>query len=257
MLSPLLRRHSPPLTRSNLPLICIKPIKPTQQPIHHTTPYSSSSSPAPPFDPETYLDSARQKLASQPPTLTFDTLSPTHSRLLTLSLADYAPALFPREERRSGSTLPQGHHLVYFPLQLPPSRLMPDGTDPAHWPGEPFVRRMWAGGEVLFKEGWDRVLRLDGREAACVEKVKEPVVKGAEGDEKVFVEVRRGYGLRADGLESVVTEARKLVFMRERADVGLVEGSGRVVKGLFLLLSFFLSDRALYGCVVGGVIWLG
>lgn len=252
ILSPLFHRHSLPVTRLIfLPLTSKQPIQPIQPPIHHTAPYSSASS-LPPFNLKTYLDSARQKLASQPPTLTFDTLSPTHSRLLTLSLADYAPALFPRERRPAGALLPQGHHLVYFPLQLAPSRLMPDGTDPAHWPGAPFVRRMWAGGELLFKDGWDRDLRLDGREAVCVEEVGEPVVKGAEGDEKVFVEVKRGYGLRADGREVVVKEMRRLVFMRERAG-GVVE-DGRVVKGLFVVGFLSCLTVPLLGVLL---VWFG
>ncbi|KAH6636151.1 hypothetical protein F5144DRAFT_628227 [Chaetomium tenue] len=235
-----LRWHRPHLTKlTRLPLACIKAKAKTKpiQLIHHTASYSSSSSSSSssstptPFNPQTYLHTARQKFASQPPTLIHDTLSPTPSHLLTLSLADHVPALFPPEQERTQKqerTLPQGHHLVYFPLQLPPSQLMPDGTDPAHWPGAPFVRRMWAGGEVVFREGWDRDLCLDGRAALCVEEVDGPVLKGVEGDEKVFVEVRRGYGLGGVGREVVVEEVRRLVFMRERVG-GVVEG-GRVVR---------------------------
>ncbi|KAH6850099.1 HotDog domain-containing protein [Chaetomium sp. MPI-CAGE-AT-0009] len=205
ILSHLLRRHSPRLKLTLSPLASIQPKQLIQPLLHHTAaPYSSSP---PSFNPETYLHSARQKLTSQPPTLIPDTLSPTPSHLLTLSLADHVPALFPPDQLsqplhpagpdHNHPPLPQGHHLVYFPLQLPPSRLMPDGTDPAHWPGPPFVRRMWAGGEVVFRPGWELALRLDGRRAVCVETVGEPVMKGAPGDEKVFVEVGRGYGLGA------------------------------------------------------------
>ena len=208
--------------------------------LNHAATYSQSSSP---FNPDTYLTAARRKLASQPPTLIPDHLSPTHSHLLTLSLADHVPALFPPPPSSSSSSsppsppqapaLPQGHHLVYFPLQLPPSRLMPDGTDPGHCPGAPFVRRMWAGGEVVFREGWEAALRLDGRSVSCVERVGQPVLKegraGEVGGEKVFVEVTREYGVEGEG--PVVEEVRRLVFMREREGKGAAQVAGRVVRG--------------------------
>ncbi|AEO68951.1 uncharacterized protein THITE_2053773 [Thermothielavioides terrestris NRRL 8126] len=224
---------------------------------HATAPYSTSSSsppsqPSPPssplpstsptthFNPDTYLHRARQKFASQPATLIPDILSPTPSHLLTLSLADHVPALFPpgRITRPLPSrldtppadlVLPQGHHLVYFPPQLPPSRLLPDGTDPAHCPGAPFVRRMWAGGELVFRDGWDAALRVDGRRAVCAERVlaERAVLKlgPAEGQEKVFVEVERLYGVgRRDARGE---EVRRLVFMRER---NTRTGEARIVK---------------------------
>ncbi|KAK0710970.1 HotDog domain-containing protein [Lasiosphaeris hirsuta] len=170
-----------------------------------------------------------------PPKLLHDTLSPTPSHLLTLALADHLPpSLSPSPTTPSHvgplasyppppptTPLPQGHHLVYFPIQVPPSRLQPDGTDPDHGPGAPFVRRMWAGGSVVFSRGWERVLRLDGRRAVCVETVGAPVLRA----DKVLVEVRRRYG------EGVEEEVRRLVFMREREAWEAGEaGKGRSVR---------------------------
>ena len=234
--------------------------------VNHAANYSSSSSSSPsPFNPETYLHQARQKFASQPPTLIPDMLSPTHSHLLTLSLADHVPDLFassaghgleedyPPGNSNSNSggggsgggttapVLPQGHHLVYFPLRLPPSRLMPDGTDPAHWPGPPFARRMWAGGSVVFADRWRDALRLDGRRALCVERVlADPVLRaggsdgGGGGEEKVFVQVKREYGVGdwvwnrgGEGEGPVVEEVRRLVFLREREGGGGGGGTRR------------------------------
>ncbi|AEO58071.1 hypothetical protein MYCTH_2061596 [Thermothelomyces thermophilus ATCC 42464] len=257
MLSAPLRRHRP----SNLGYL--RPIfsrafffsSSSSSSISLSTSSSSSSSASAPFDLEAYLQSARQKLTSRPPTLIPDVLSPTHSHLLTLSLADHVPALFPADQLsrplfplpspssppsspkkdEEDLTLPQGHHLVYFPLQLPPSRLLPDGTDPDHCPGAPFVRRMWAGGEVVFREGWDRAMRTDGRRALCVETVGAPVLKrghagatgtgtdSGTGQEKVFVDVRRLYGAGEEECAEMlrsgtapVEEIRRLVFMRGR-----------------------------------------
>ncbi len=237
ILSPLLRGCKPHFlprpckTTTPRPLTTIR---------NHAAPYSHSSSP---FNPDTYLATARQKLASQPPTLIPDHLSPTNSHLLTLSLADHVPALFPPSSSSppaQAPALPQGHHLVYFPLQLPPSRLMPDGTDPGHCPGGPFVRRMWAGGEVVFREGWEEALKLDGRSVSCVERVGEPVLKGGRagevGGEKVFVEVTREYGVEGEG--AVVEEVRRLVFMREREGKGAAQVAARVVRGGYSFLLF-------------------
>ncbi|GAB1320150.1 HotDog domain-containing protein [Madurella fahalii] len=252
MRSSLTRLRPRPFTNSN-PHLHLLPhrSKSTITASTPTTPTTNTS----PFHPPTYLAAAARKFASTPATLTPDVLSPTPSRLLTLSLADYCPALFPPPPSHQSHTdnnhhhhhhhhpngnsnsngngeaavdvLPQGHHLVYFPPQLAPSELMPDGTDPAHSPGEPFVRRMWAGGEVVFREGWERALRVDGRAVGCVERVTDrPVFKEgrAGGEGKVFVEVTRGYGVLGEGggggrLKApgeVIEEVRRLVFLRER-----------------------------------------
>ncbi|KAK4155901.1 hypothetical protein C8A00DRAFT_41540 [Chaetomidium leptoderma] len=235
----ILRHHRPRLGSMQM----IPTLLSSHAPYSSSPPSSSSSPQPPPFNPETYLHAARQKLTAQPPTLIPDNLSPTPSRLLTLSLADHIPSLFPLEakEKEAGKKeddgiLPQGHHLVYFPPQLPPSALMPDGTDPAHWPGKPFVRRMWAGGGVVFRKGWEREMRLDGRGVVCVESVGEPVLKLGSGDgnggEKVFVEVCRRYGVDVNGGDGpAVEEVRRLVFMREREGGGKGTAEvGRVVR---------------------------
>ncbi|CRK19504.1 hypothetical protein BN1723_017783, partial [Verticillium longisporum] len=111
-----------------------------------------------------------------------------------------------------------GHHLVYFPIQARPSELHPDGTDADHWPGRPFMRRMWAGGEVRFRPGWEKDMPLDGREAVCTETVEEVRLSG-EGDKaKAFVDVWRRYTV-ADGkggdAAPAIEERRTLVFMPE------------------------------------------
>ncbi|KAK1466792.1 hypothetical protein CMEL01_10785 [Colletotrichum melonis] len=147
-----------------------------------------------------------------------DHLSPTPSHLLNLlfadiftSSADYPPKYPPSSG--PASPLPQGHHLAYFPLQSPPSWLMPDGTDPDHCPGAPFTRRLWAGGEVRFREGWEDALRLDGRRVGCVESVED--VRAEKG--RVWVELWRRYGASsaAGRGESgpAVEERRTLAFL--------------------------------------------
>ncbi|EJT72707.1 hypothetical protein GGTG_09566 [Gaeumannomyces tritici R3-111a-1] len=136
--------------------------------------------------------------------------------------------------------LPQGHHLVYFPPQLSDQELLPDGTDPAHWPGLPFTRRLWAGGSVTYARGWERSLRFNRTLAPmwCDESVQHvelrlqppqpPRQSTAEEEEeqqqqqqhdgappgKVTVTLSRRYGF--DGSRAaVISETRNLVFMRD------------------------------------------
>ncbi|KAH0373217.1 phytanoyl-CoA dioxygenase family protein, partial [Aureobasidium melanogenum] len=85
--------------------------------------------------------------------------------------------------------MPIPHHLLYFEPTKPPSDLLPDGTNPDHSPGEPFVRRMWAGGSVLFDS--KKPLLMDNSRAVCLESIRDIAVKGKPGDEKVFVGIER------------------------------------------------------------------
>ena len=178
-------------------------------------------------------------MASRRPKAIYDILSPTQSHLLNISLSDYLPpetypSHFTMQDLTLPSTrtdvavpMPQGHHLVYFPPQIPPSQLLPDGTDPDHSPGGAFVRRMWAGGSVRFADGWQEQLRLDGRRALCVESIGDVnITEGrAPGTEKIFVDVWRRYGSVGQEVDArdiatvqsspAIEEKRVLVFMRE------------------------------------------
>ncbi|EFQ24955.1 hypothetical protein CGRA01v4_06774 [Colletotrichum graminicola] len=166
-----------------------------------------------------------------------DHLSVTPSHLLDLLFSDIFPS--PGSSSFSNPTplnfptssspvrsLPQGHHLVYFPLQTPPSRLMPDGTDADHCPGAPFTRRLWAGGEVIFREGLEHELCLDGRRAECIESVDD--VRAEKG--RVWVELWRRYAAAdaAGGNKSpAIEERRTLAFL---PDVDTSAPTRRVLK---------------------------
>lgn len=236
----------PLLLRPRLPL--------HPKPPHHHRPYST-------LDPTTYLTNTTHLLTTRPPKLILDHLSPTPSHLLTLALASYLPPAtlppplptppnyFPQHQAERGTELPQGHHLVYFPIQTPSATgLMADGTDPdLAPPGGEFPRRMWAGGEVRFSPAGEGGLRLDGGRAVCSEGVwgVSGRLGGKVGGDKVFVDVGRRYGRVLEGETEaeaggrvgrgkgvVVEEVRKLVFLRERR--GGEEGTvGRVVRGWF------------------------
>ncbi|KAM5458493.1 hypothetical protein MaudCBS49596_000407 [Microsporum audouinii] len=174
--------------------------------------------------------------------LIYDYLSPQPSHLLNLSLnslltpsqASSAATEFQwRLPSISGPTsMPRGHHLVYFPPQVPSSELLPDGCDELHSPGQPYNRRMWAGGSVRFFD--DGGPLLNGQRAVCVEGIREVNVKGKEGEEKIFVGIERRVATvdehesddairnrvwtqsEEEWGDSIVIERRNLVFMKDR-----------------------------------------
>lgn len=183
-----------------------------------------------------------------------DYLTPMPSHLLTTTLSDLLDSAPQQKASRSSPSfsssptvsrparaLPQGHHLVYFPIQTAPSALSPDGADPDHGPGEPFDKRLWAGGEVVFHRGWQAKLVQDGRPWACREEFGDVTARGREGQEKVFVDLWRRYGLGhesgdeggASGLSSrlwQIEERRTLAFMRNEPDASASAAPPRQIK---------------------------
>ncbi|KAI9371118.1 hypothetical protein BJX61DRAFT_43818 [Aspergillus egyptiacus] len=190
------------------------------------------------------------ELTSRQLPLSFDYLYPQPSHLLDLTLAD----LFPRSGifSRTGTTLPSishpsqltpGHHLVYFPPQVPLSQLLPDGTDTLHIPGAPFNRRLWAGGSVKFSS--TRNLLLDGGRAVCIESVRDVITKGQSGEERIVVRIERQIGKVGEketeneirtriwcdsadiGPHTSIIENRDLVFMRDKTADQLEEDKAK------------------------------
>jgi hydroxyacyl-ACP dehydratase HTD2-like protein with hotdog domain len=192
--------------------------------------YTTSSSPPP------SILSAINAIKAHPPKVIPDYLSPTPSHLLTTTISDLVGPSASSSPVVSSPprALPQGHHLVYFPIQLAPSLLVPDGADPDHSPGAPFLRRVWAGGEVTFGHG----LVLDCRPVVCRETIEDVSLRGKGADEKVFVDVWRRYGLGHESEERSeweIEERRTLVFMKEQ-DTSASPSTPRLIKCTFLSL---------------------
>lgn len=191
------------------------------------------------------LPAVRKNLLSRRLPLLYDYLSPTPSHLLKLSLAGFIPSIPPRRATRdvdsrlpfpnlTAGRLPAGHHLVYFPYPVTSAQLLPDGLDILHYPGEPFRRRMWAGGSVQFYGHGGPM--LNGQRAVCIEGIRDVTRKGKEEDEKLFVRVERRVAVveedepdeqvrervwkddKADRGDAVVIEHRDLVFMKNKGD---------------------------------------
>ncbi|KAF3479602.1 uncharacterized protein GIQ15_06578 [Arthroderma uncinatum] len=209
--------------------------------------------------------------------LIYDYLSPQPSHLLNLSLNSLltqtqssSPAFNEAQWRLPSITnpnfMPRCHHLIYFPPQVPSPELLPDGCDELHSPGQPFNRRMWAGGSVqFFGEGGPL---LNGQRAVCVEGIREVNIKGKEGEEKIFVGIERRIatmdehesddGVRdrvwtqseEDQGDSIVIERRNLVFMKDRtsdeieASKATESSPRRIMKGDYGSTSIYYFQTA-------------
>lgn len=214
------------------------------------------------------LADLHSELTSRRLPLLFDTPTLTQSNLLGVTLSDFLPpSKVPLFEgftsiagggRPSpfGRSVPLGHHLIYFPPTSRLSTLLPDGTDPSQSPGEPFVRRMWAGGHLNFRPNNSPRLIMNGQLAFCLERIKDMTVKGIPKNEKIFLNIERRvstvrtknskgrayletdteddirHGLLNDENCSII-EHRNIVFMRDQsftAAANVQKSAGRVMK---------------------------
>jgi hydroxyacyl-ACP dehydratase HTD2-like protein with hotdog domain len=204
----------------------------------------------------------------------YDDLTTRATHNLNVSLATFVPdPWLPNSTFEDGLPqaspsfdLPPSHHLVYFNPALPPSKLLPDGTDPNQSPGSPFVRRMWAGGNVR----WKTPLKVDGSRYACVEGIRDVTIKGKPGQEKVFVGIERRIGAVGNNFEEAdirrklwaereeefgeadLVERRNIVFMYEKSEEELekVRRRGAGVLKEKMLKREFGSPWGVFLCVL-------
>lgn len=83
-----------------------------------------------------------------------DTLRPEHlsDLYITLPTRDTAGETPSGQLCADGERLGYGHHLVFFHPRNPERALRADGSDPAFCPPQPWNRRMWAGGQMVWHE---------------------------------------------------------------------------------------------------------
>ena len=162
------------------------------------------------------------------------------NQLLNATLVDFLPTReSPPIPSKSPTRFPfeLGRHLVYFPPVTSLSSLLSDGTDPDQSPGDPFVRRMWAGGSITQYNQRETPIKFH-RRFVCLERITDVTVKGLPGDEKVFVTIERrvsGRDLGQSCLEDflrkkllqdgacMVIETRNIVFLRRKSRGAVVD----------------------------------
>ena len=90
-----------------------------------------------------------------------------------------------------GTPVPPGYHLAYFTPAALPGDLGRDGTDMSYSPAEPFTRRMWAGGSIIWEKG--NSLRI-GDVAVETTKLVSAVPKITKaGEEMIVVSVEKTF----------------------------------------------------------------
>ena len=137
-----------------------------------------------------------------------DLLSPTQSRLLSLTLQPYIPYEIPYAK----DTVPQGHHLVYFLTgAVPESRLGSDGTETTYNPGPPFSRRMWAGGRIEWPKEVDLLPGKRTKEIMKLDKIESKTRGG--GGEMILMSIEKTLFTHEDF--EAVRETRQWVFLKE------------------------------------------
>ncbi|KFY42033.1 hypothetical protein V495_04688 [Pseudogymnoascus sp. VKM F-4514 (FW-929)] len=216
---------------------------------------SRTSRPNPPNGPDTLWEpDVCQRMKAKPPNYIFHTLHHSKStahQLLETALFPYLPTsvnrpLRDRPHSNSALELPAGYHLVHFP---PPTvDLLDDGTDDTHFPGKPWVRRMWAGGSIEFSTGHkSKSLIRRPAKLQCVEKITDAVVKGSQENKKVWLDIRRRISLstansaKKAGLtgtevetemleEGAIIERRNLVFMPAKTPAEAIEDVSKPVR---------------------------
>lgn len=221
----------------------------------------------------TLADSLQATLKARHLPILFDYLTVTPSFLLAQDLGPIlsipTKTFLPSVVHDIEPFLPAAH-LLYFPDSTPLSSLLPDGTNPQEFPGEPFTRRLWAGGKMVFYPA-HHFLKCANQRAACVQRIRNVRVEGDVGQEKVFVGLERHVltgrlgrgeagmngtggldgqptrmlGARATAGEKGgvrVTELRDLVFLRPvaggdaAAESRAATEKRRIVKGSIFLL---------------------
>jgi hydroxyacyl-ACP dehydratase HTD2-like protein with hotdog domain len=145
-------------------------------------------------DPE-WFQQLRTELLSRNAIYQREDLDILHHEQLLSTLAGFVPRINKIDPDAKHHS-PVAHLLTRFNIRVTSAKLLPDGTDPVHSPGEPWVRRMWAGGAVKLnpdrKFQYDGPFRLQSR-VACVERIKDVRLLGGDDAAKIFVTTERRF----------------------------------------------------------------
>lgn len=166
-------------------------------PVHHTqwkcvpTRCYASRADDPPWFQQLRADMLRRDTTSLVESIT---AQPGHK--LSNTLSGFLPEQWCRSPNFKHPVLPIGHYLIWFNPALPSDNLLPDGTDMLHSPGEPWVRRMWAGGSVQLKtdEYFNKKTGFTLNTAVVgAERIKDVQLRGKDADMKIFVTIERRF----------------------------------------------------------------
>lgn len=150
---------------------------------------------------------------------------------LSQTLTGFLPHDWKLRIRPRSRILPLGYHLIWFNQDVPTEQLLPDGTDAIHSPGEPWVRRMWAGGSMRI----NTETYYDEKDGFVVnspiiraERIKDVELRGQGDAAKIFVTIERRFA-RMDllqenhraaepGLQKPTVQSAKEYFIKQLFD---------------------------------------
>ncbi|OZJ04331.1 hypothetical protein BZG36_02370 [Bifiguratus adelaidae] len=96
--------------------------------------------------PEIWANVVKKKVE-----MTHDVITPSQFNLVANTLHTQTEQQYVGEHLPPvGTPLPPNWHLAYFPPRILEHNLAPDGYEVNHAPPEPYIQRMWAGGELAF-----------------------------------------------------------------------------------------------------------
>ena len=108
-----------------------------------------------------------------------------------------------------GTPLPPGFHIIYFTPHFPTKDLASDGAPATAGPGGPFVRRMWAGGEMRWQQGNRLCIGDNVIESVSVESCQ--AKRSRNGEAVLLVRTRKTYE-NERGL--ALTERLEVMYMK-------------------------------------------
>lgn len=199
-------------------------------------------------DPE-WFQKVRDDFLGRRPRYHPEELDVSHYDHFHTTLNGFEPSTYVRRGT-SKAHVPLAELLTRFNVRVKSAELLDDGTDPFHFPGKPWIHRMWAGGSVRVRPGRKLGARAGSvtpfrlRETvACLERIQDVRLQGTGDEAKIYVTIERSFALSpysdvesesalpADDFKRVrvdpdwsnapVTETRTLVFKKAKASAEL------------------------------------
>jgi hydroxyacyl-ACP dehydratase HTD2-like protein with hotdog domain len=244
--------------------------------------YASTAAENPPW-----FQQLRSEMLSRPIISSREHLNVNTDQKLIDTLATFLPSEWLHRSKKDRVVIPLGHHLLWFNTSMPADQLLPDGTDPLQSPGDPWVRRMWAGGHLeLRPEAYHDIERgfTLNSEMLCAERIQDVQLRGIGDTAKIFVTIERRfaqndtlhanlpplrakYGRRAKEAnpqwhfreqllnevwgDAILKEERNLVFLKEKTSTevdAIKAGQMTPIKYLDCRFPAFRYDTSLISC---------
>lgn len=177
----------------------------------------------------------RTELLNRKPVRYSEALDKTYYRQFISTIQDF-PSRTPKTlSQWHPGHVPVSSVLSRFNPSVPDEKLLPDGTDPGHSPGDPWSRRMWAGGAVrlnpYIKHATDSPFSPT-QKLLCHERIKDVQLRGTGVEAKIIVTIERSYctaypsedtsddpaveSIPEDWKDVVMKEDRDLVFLKAK-----------------------------------------